>query len=313
MDLSDLRNRRGKSSVKDIQGSIEKQNNPHGKKEKDDRFWQLEWDEAGNGSATIRFLPTQEKDKLPWVRLFKHSFKGPSGKWYIENSLTTIDEKDPVGDKNYALWGTGIEANKQIVRNQKRKVKYLCNVLIIKDPKNPENEGKVKIYSFGKKIFDMISDKINPTFEDETPIDVFDFWEGANFKLRVREVEKYPNYDKSEFAQPSELCDGDEEKILEIANQQYWLGEFIAPNQFKSYGDLKKRFEQVMGVSETSTSAEEDALDETPKESPKVKSEPKSAPAKEEKKIVEKTNKVISDDDDEMSYFKGIVDDDVPF
>ena len=311
MDLSTLRKSRGKSSIKDIQEVIAKQNSKKVEKEIDTRFWNVEKDEAGNGSAVIRFLPKHEKDELPWIRMFRHGFEGPSKKWYIENSLSTIGKVDPVGEKNSELWNSGIEANKEIARKQKRKLSYTCNVLIIRDPSNPENEGKVKLFSFGKKIFDMISDKIQPTFEDDTAVDVFDIWEGANFKLRVCKVAGYSNYDKSEFASPSELCDGDEEKILETLNNQHWLGEFIAPDKFKSYEELKKRFNEVMNSSGSGSTAESDALDRQFES----KKEPKSSPVKEEKKIVEKkTTKVENDDDDDdMSMFKGIVEDDVPF
>lgn len=324
MDLSALRKmRNNRSSLKEIQEVITKQNAPSGsKKGKDDRFWSAERDDAGNGSAVIRFLPKHPDDKLPWVRLFTHSFQGPTGKWYIENSLSTLEQKDPVGDLNQQLWNSGIEANKNTVRKQKRKLSYICNILVIKDSRHPENEGQVKLFKFGKKIYDMIADKINPTFEDEEPVDVFDLWEGANFKLRIRDVEGYANYDKSEFAAPSELLDGDEEEVLKVMNQLHHLGEFIAPDKFKSYDQLQKRLDEVLNGTAPTSSAEEDAL-ETTKTAPEPKTKIKEAPAK---KVAAKvaddedddssffsSSKKETSDDDSMKKFKQLVDDENPF
>jgi hypothetical protein len=198
MDINTLRKMRGTNFAK-ISGEFEKIANPQSesKSYQDDRLWKLEADKAGNGTATIRFLPNPNGDDLPWVRVFNHGFQGPTGKWYIENSLSTIGEADPVGELNSRLWNSGNESDKDIARKQKRKLTYIANILIISDPKHPENEGQVRLFRFGKKIFDKIMDKARPTFEDETPVNVFDLWEGADFKLRQRKVEGYANYDQS--------------------------------------------------------------------------------------------------------------------
>src|SRR5687768_12254751 len=310
MDLAELRKSRGRNSIADIQKKVQEQSSGGKKKyEKDERFWTMEADEAGNASSVIRFLPKTDQDALPWVRIFNHGFQGPTGKWYIENSLSTLGKSDPVGDLNSKLWNSGIEANKNIVRKQKRKTKYICNILVIKDSKNPENEGKVKLFSFGKSIFDMISDKINPKFEDDIPVDVFDTWEGADFKFRmVRGDGGYANFDKSSFSNTSELCDGDEEEILRVLNSRYFLGEFIAEDKFKSYEELKARLDVVLsdGNSSQQSTAEDDAFSSVPVE------EEREIPQAEEKPIkskpAPKTTKFDEDEDeDEMSFFKDIV------
>ena len=228
----------------------------------DDRFWQPEVDKAGNGMAVIRFLPAPAADgddALPWVRYWNHGFQGPGG-WYIENSLTTLNQKDPVSEYNSVLWNSGIEANKEIARKQKRRLTYIANILIVSDPKHPENEGQIKLYKFGKKIFDKISEAMNPEFADETPLNPFDFWAGANFKIKIRQVEGYRNYDKSEFDKPSELLDGDDKKLEALWKKEYSLKEFVDPSQFKSYDALKAKLDKVLGldgVAPVSTKAED--------------------------------------------------------
>jgi len=216
----------------------------------DDRFWQPEVDKAGNGMAVIRFLaaPAVDGDEaLPWVRYWNHGFQGP-GCWYIENSLTTLNQKDPVSEYNSVLWNSGIEANKEIARKQKRRLTYIANILIVSDPKNPDNEGQIKLYKFGKKIFDKISEAMNPEFADETPLNPFDFWAGANFKIKIRQVEGYRNYDKSEFDKPSELLDGDDKKLEALWKKEYSLKEFVDPSQFKSYDVLKAKLDKILGL-----------------------------------------------------------------
>ena len=216
----------------------------------DDRFWQPEVDKAGNGMAVIRFLPAPAADgddALPWVRYWNHGFQGPGG-WYIENSLTTLNQKDPVSEYNSVLWNSGIEANKEIARKQKRRLTYIANILVVSDPKNPENEGQIKLYKFGKKIFDKISEAMNPEFADETPLNPFDFWAGANFKIKIRQVEGYRNYDKSEFDKPSELLDGDDKKLEALWKKEYSLKEFVDPSQFKSYDVLKAKLDKILGL-----------------------------------------------------------------
>jgi hypothetical protein len=216
----------------------------------DDRFWQPEVDKAGNGMAVIRFLPSPAVDgdeALPWVRYWNHGFQGPGG-WYIENSLTTLNQKDPVSEYNSVLWNSGIEANKEIARKQKRRLTYIANILVVSDPKNPDNEGQIKLYKFGKKIFDKISEAMNPEFADETPLNPFDFWAGANFKIKIRQVEGYRNYDKSEFDKPSELLDGDDKKLEALWKKEYSLKEFVDPSQFKSYDVLKAKLDKILGL-----------------------------------------------------------------
>ena len=226
MDIQTLRKMRT-SDFGQISQAFDKIANPQTetKSYADDRFWRLEGDKAGNGTATIRFLPRVEGDDLPWVRIFSHGFQGPTGKWYIENSLTTLGENDPVGELNTQLWNSGSEANKEIARKQKRKLSFIANILVVSDPKHPENEGKVFLFKFGKKIFDKIMDKARPTFEDEKPVNVFDLWEGANFKLRMRKKDGYANYDESVFTEPNAVSD-DEQELLKIVSAQHKLSEF---------------------------------------------------------------------------------------
>jgi len=215
----------------------------------DTRLWQPTVDKAGNGMAVIRFLPAPAvdgDDALPWVRRFDHGFQGPGG-WYIENSLTTLGQKDPVSEYNTTLWNSGIEANKEIARKQKRRLHYIANILVVSDPSNPSNEGQIKLFKFGKKIFDKITEAMNPEFADETPINPFDMWEGANFKLKIRNVEGYRNYDKSEFADKSALLDGDDEKLEALWKKEYSLKEFTDPSNFKSYEVLKAKLDKVLG------------------------------------------------------------------
>jgi len=205
---------------------------------------------SGNASATIRFLARTEGDELPWVKIFSHGFKGPTGRWYIENCLTTIGQACPACELNTKLWNSTTNDNgpeRKQVREQKRKLGYIANILVVNDPKHPENNGKVFLFKFGKKIFDKIMGKARPTFEDEEPVNVFDYWEGANFKLRMKMVDKFPNYDTSEFESVSAVADSDEE-ILEVVNQQYKLSEFVDKGNFKSYDDLKKKLTMVLNA-----------------------------------------------------------------
>ena len=197
----------------------------------DDRYWKPETDKAGNGYAVIRFLPAPQGEDVPFVRIWNHGFQGPGG-WYIENSLTTIGQQDPVGEYNSKLWNSGNESDKDIVRKQKRRLTYISNIYIVSDPSNPQNEGKVFLYKYGKKIFDKINEQMNPTFQDETAVNPFDLWEGANFKMKIRHVEGYRNYDKSEFDAPSPLLEDDDE-MEKVWNSQHSLAAFIAPDQFK--------------------------------------------------------------------------------
>lgn len=300
MDINTLRKMRGQDFGK-ISTEFDKIANPQSdsKSYQDDRFWKLEADKAGNGTATIRFLPRADGDELPWVKIFSHGFQGPTGKWYIENSLTTIGENDPVGELNSRLWNTGADSDKEIARKQKRKLSYIANVLIVSDPKHPENEGQVKLFKFGKKIFDKIMDKARPTFEDETPVNVFDFWEGAEFKLRMRKVDGYPNYDQSAFMEPSEIADSEEE-ILAIANKQHKLAEFLDRKNFKTYEELSRKLASVLNTEAaapvTAATLQEDD-DYTP---------PQRTVTRTTVDTVKISKSSESEDDDAMSYFKKI-------
>ena len=211
----------------------------------DERLWKPEVDKAGNGYAVIRFLPPPDGEDMPFAKVYSHAFQGPGG-WYIENSLTTIGQKDPVSEHNSMLWNNGTDAGKEQARKQKRKLSYVSNIYVVKDPANPQNEGKVFLYKYGKKIFDKIMAAMQPEFEDETPINPFDFWQGANFKLKIKRVAGYWNYDSSEFAIQGPLLDEDDE-MEAIWKKQYSLAEFLAPSQFKTYDELKTRLEAVLG------------------------------------------------------------------
>jgi hypothetical protein len=243
--------KRNRSSLETLTKAIEQSTqSPEAGSKDDTRFWQPSVDKSGNGMATIRFLPAPAADgddALPWIRVFNHGFQGPGG-WFIDNCLTTVNEKCPVCEHNSTLWNSGIEANKEVARKQKRKLTYIANILVISDPANKDNEGQVKLFKFGKKIFDKISEAMNPEFEDETPINPFDMWEGANFKLKIRNVEGYRNYDKSEFASPEALFDGDDDKLEALWKKEYSLKDFTDKKDFKSYDKLKERLDKVLGL-----------------------------------------------------------------
>jgi hypothetical protein len=229
-------------------------NQPAGYQNDDDRFWRPELDKSGNGMALVRFLPAPDGEDLPWARSWNHGFQGPGG-WYIENSLTTLGQKDPVSEYNSQLWNSGIEANKEIARKQKRRLTYVSNVLVIKDPTNPQNEGQVRLYKYGKKIWDKINDQMNPEFEDETPLNPFDLWEGANFKLKIRKVDGFSNYDKSEFEASTPVNDEDS-KMEELWKTEHSLSEFTDAKNFKTYSELKEKLDRVLGI--TTGTAEKD-------------------------------------------------------
>ena len=256
---------------------------------KEDNFWKPEVDKAGNGYAVIRFLPQPSvdgDDALPWVKVFNHGFQGPGG-WYIENSLTTLGQKDPVSEYNSQLWNSGIEANKEVARKQKRRLSYMANIYVVEDSKNPQNQGKVFLYKFGKKIFDKINEAMNPAFEDEKPLNPFDMWNGANFKLKIRKVEGYQNYDKSEFESPSALLD-DDDKLEAIWKKEYSLKEFLAPENFKSYDELKARLDKVLG------------LDGSPVVAKTTVEQAKAMPRKPAPVMADAG---IAEDDDDLAYF----------
>ena len=211
----------------------------------DERLWKPELDKTGNGYAVIRFLPASDGENMPWAKLWNHAFQGPTGQWYIENSLTTLGNNDPVSEMNSAYWNSGVESDKEIARRQKRKLQYYSNIYVVSDSRHPENEGKVFLFRYGKKIFDKIMEAMQPAFDDEIAVNPFDFWEGANFKLKIRKVDGYWNYDKSEFESPSPLFDNDD-KLEKVWKKQYALKEFTAPTNFKSYSELKNRMDAVL-------------------------------------------------------------------
>ena len=226
----------------------------------DDRLWKPEVDKAGNGYAVIRFLPAPDGEDLPWAKLYTHAFQA-SGGWYIENSLTTLGQKDPVSEHNSQLWNSGVDSDKEVARKQKRKLSYYSNVYVVKDPSNPANEGKVFLFRYGKKIFDKITAAMQPEFEDEQAINPFDFWAGANFKIKIKKVAGYWNYDSSEFAAPAPLLD-DDDAMEAVWKQEYSLAELIAPDQFKSYEDLKKRLDYVLGLTVAPKRQDPEVIDE---------------------------------------------------
>ena len=254
MSFATMKKNRNKS-LESLIKETEKINSPSFGNGDDDRFWRTALDKSGNGYAVIRFLPAPTGEDVPWVRTFNHGFQGPGG-WYIENSLTTLGQKDPVSEYNTSLWNSGIEANKDIARKQKRRLTYISNVYIVKDPSNPENEGTVRLFKYGKKIFDKVNDMMNPSFEDETPRNPFDLWEGANFKMKIRKVDGFSNYDKSEFDNPAPLLE-DDDKMEEVWKTEHSLQEFLAADNFKSYNDLKVKLDKILGTATVPTVAGE--------------------------------------------------------
>jgi hypothetical protein len=264
------------------------------------KFWKPTRDKAGNGFAVIRFLPAPQGEEMPFVRVWDHGFQGPTGLWYIENSLTTLGQDDPVSEYNSKLWNSGVEADKDQARKQKRRLKYTSNIYVVKDPSNPENEGKVFLYAFGKKIFDKLNDLMNPTFEDEEPVNPFDLWEGANFRLKIRQFEGYPNYDKSEFDAPSALFEDDGE-LETVWNSQHSLQDIVDPKNFKSYAELKTKLYRVLDLSSDEPVAqstfEEDTSDDDLTFDAKTAQAPEPTPTAE-------PSVQADDDDDDLSIFK---------
>ena len=279
------------NSLDKLLGEVQKENAPQEKKSyKDERLWKPEVDKSGNGYAVIRFLPAVEGEDMPWAKVWNHAFQGPTGQWYIENSLTTLGQKDPVSEMNSAYWNTGIESDKEIARKQKRKLQYFSNIYVVSDSKHPENEGKVFLFRYGKKIFDKIMAAMQPEFEDEKAINPFDFWEGANFKLKIRKVAGYWNYDSSDFDSQSALFDSDE-KIEEVWKSQYALNEFTATTNFKSYEELKTRLDAVLSGSVTVGNIAEE-MEDAPIAAPVVDTTPIPTPSASKE-----------EEDDTMDYF----------
>lgn len=284
----------------------------------DERLWKPEMDKTGNGYAVIRFLPAPEGEELPWAKMYSHAFQGPGG-WYIENSLTTIGQKDPLGEYNRELWNTGTQANKEIVRKQKRKLSYYSNIYVVKDPANPQNEGKVFLFKYGKKIFDKIMEAMQPEFEDETPINPFDFWVGANFKLKLVKKDGYWNYDKSEFDRVAPLLD-DDDALEAIWKKEYSLTALTAPDQFKSYEELEKRLNYVLGQKTVSRPRLDEEVDDEDNDrgsySPNFQSRRQTSELPEELSSqlnsLSSSNSSVDEDEDEedaLSYFQRLAED----
>ena len=280
--------------TKALETKMTPENQQSNNKYQDDRLWKPELDKTGNGYAVLRFLPASNGEEMPWQRVWTHAFQDKGG-WFIENSLTTLNQKDPVSEENTRLWNTGIDSDKDIARKRKRKLSYYANVYVVSDPKHPENEGQVRLYKFGKKIFDKITEAMQPAFEDEQAINPFDFWKGANFKLKIRKVDGYWNYDKSEFEGVTPLKESDDE-IKAIWEKQYPLKPFVDPSNFKTYDELKEKLNRV--ITGTQSTATVDTVDLPPQtttsvEMPKVNL---STPA--------------SDEDDTLDYFSKLADED---
>ena len=301
---------------------VEKMNN-NSSTSGDDRVWKLECDKSGNGYAVIRFLPAPDGEDLPFVKLYSHAFQGPGG-WYIENSLTTLGQKDPVSEHNRELWNSGLDADKDTVRKQKRKLSYYSNIYVVKDPLHPENEGKVFLFKYGKKIFDKILTAMQPEFDDEEPMDPFDFWTGANFKLKIVKKDGYWNYDSSEFA-PLSVLNGDDDVLESIWKKQYSLADLVSQDKFKTYDELQKRMNMVLGLdkvapktashdeeeqyeSYTPKRTKEDDVTEELEASYRKSKQPSELPAS-MKQELDNLSSSSDDDDDIMAKFQGLMDD----
>ena len=288
---------------------IDKLNQPAAGSSADERFWKPELDKSGNGYAVIRFLPAPDGEEMPWAKVWSHAFKGPGGQWYIENSLTTIGKDDPVGELNRELWNSGRDSDKEIARAQKRKLSYYSNIYVVTDPAHPENEGRVFLYKFGKKIFDKLVEAMQPAFADETPVDPFNFWKGADFKLKIRKVDGYWNYDKSEFAAPGVLGGFDDDKLESIWKEGYSLAEFEDTKNFKSYEQLQARLNLVLGKNAAPARIDESLEDESEGRgsfnSPDIMASNQPDWGAEVKDFREKAvaSSPVQDEDDTLSYF----------
>ena len=293
MSLSALKKQ---NSLNKLLSAAESESKPQDKKSYvDERLWKPQLDKTGNGYAVIRFLPAPKGEELPWAKVWNHAFQGPTGQWYIENSLTTIGQKDPVSELNTRYWNSGVESDKEIARRQKRKLQYFSNIYVVSDSKNPDNEGKVFLYRFGKKVFDKIMEAMQPAFDDEVAINPFDFWKGANFKLKIRKVDGYWNYDKSEFDSTTSVLVDNDDALEEVWKKQYSLKEFSASTNFKSYDELKTRLDTVLA----GTTVVGNVVDTEP-ETLTIDTKEEPAPT------------VVSVDveDDTMSYFEKLAEDD---
>ena len=298
MSFSSLK-RDSASAFEKLTRELEKVSSGDNGSNRDDNLWKPEMDKSGNGYAVIRFLPAPDGEDLPWAKIFSHAFQGPGG-WYIENSLTTIGKSDPVGDMNRQLWNSGSDRDKETARKQKRKLSYYSNIYVVQDPLHPENEGKVFLYKYGKKIHDKIVEAMQPAFADETPINPFDFWKGANFKLKIKQVAGYWNYDSSEFGRVEPLMD-DDDQLEDIYNKIVDLGEFTSDDKFKTYDALKKRLDAVLGRKQQLRAPDPEVVEE--EESLEDLSEGRGTVASSE------TTETDEDADDALSYFQKLAED----
>ena len=302
MSFANLKKQSGLGSLTSkLVKEVEKMNNTGGGG--DDRLWKPEMDKTGNGYAVIRFLPAPEGEELPWAKMYSHAFQGPGG-WYIENSLTTLGQKDPVSEHNRELWNSGLDSDKDTVRKQKRKLSYYANIYVVQDKANPENEGKVFLYKFGKKIFDKIMEAMQPEYEDETAINPFDFWAGANFKLKLKKVAGYWNYDSSEFAASAPLLD-DDDALEALWKKQYSLAELVASDQFKSYDQLQNRLQMVLGRKSSNRPLDEETDNE---DNDRGSYAPDFSSRRAEETVAAATKPSVEsaseDEDDALSYFQ---------
>ena len=302
MSFADLK-RKSQNNFSFLQKELEKSSSG---KNTDDRFWKPEVDASGNGYAVIRFLPAPEGETIPWAKVYSHAFQGPGG-WYIENSLTTMGEKDPVGEVNRRLWNSGSDEDKETARKQKRKLQYYSNIYVVKDPKNPENEGRVFLYKYGKKIHDKILAAMQPEFQDEDPVNVFDLWEGANFKLKIKKVAGYWNYDSSEFDSVSALS-ADDDELEATWKKEYSLEAFTSKDQFKTYEELEARLNLVLGV--TSRPARQFADEDEEEFEPVSAPEPSSFRSRVTAAPISVKEEAVVDDDDALSYFARLAEED---
>ena len=293
--------KKSKSSVEELVKKMQEDSNKSDSY-KDDRFWRPKLDSSKNGFAIIRFLPAVDGEDIPWVKLYSHAFQGPGG-WYIENCLTTLGQKDPVSEMNTQLWNSGIDSDKDLARERKRKLNYISNIYVVSDPAEPSNEGKVFLFKYGSKIFEKIQEAMQPEFKDEDPIDPFNFWKGANFRLKVRFVGGYTNYDKSEFDAPSALVDGEDSKLEKVWKTQYPLKPFIDPTNFKSYDELKQKLFDVLkgdirgtGSMASNKTAEDFDSEDLKEKKPSIKSKP---PVEEQ----------VDEETDALDYFKKLAED----
>jgi hypothetical protein len=318
MSFSNLKRNSG-SAFDKLTKEIEKISNPESGSSADTRFWKPEMDKSGNGFAVIRFLPEPEGEDIPWAKVWSHAFQGPGG-WYIENSLTTMGKKDPVGEMNRELWNSGHDSDKEIARKQKRKLSYYTNIYVVSDPLHPENEGKVFLYKFGKKIFDKIMETMQPQFADETPINPFDFWQGANFKLKIVKKDGYWNYDKSEFASPSVLGDFSDDKLESIWKTQYSLKEFTDESNFKTYEELEARLNIVLNTVKKASRRVDQETEEDEEWTPSTSTSTAFGARKESswnEEITSFRNTTVAsvaetddDEEDKMSYFARLAEED---